>query len=348
MNYFALITCGVVLGGTLPGFARQEPTATLKEGVIHFCPGDLRDGVVAPIQVSGKPLWVTATRKGGKTRQITLRSRLGGRGARPSTIKLAYPFGEASATWNIIGKREGDILTFTIPWNASLIGDIMDVNEGEERTDAARRKLGLSDPDSSLPILYLSGDSISLGYWPYLEAELFDTANLYYQRELKKDMPEVKLVNNGLANLAHRVLQQAYGNKNFKPEYWLVNFGLHMIQAYGRNLPGYRKWVQVFIDDAKKKGAKLIFVNTTPYGHSFRPVQNRTIVQFNGIMKELADKNNIPVIDLHALSLDATRKFGEKETYEDGVHFKRPVIKMQAAYIAKRFREIIKNPAYWR
>ena len=317
------------------------PQVAVKDGVITFFPGSPESGVIPQEQIEGKKLWVDAVRRDGKTRQIRITSYVGKPGIR-IPIKFRYPFGDASATWNMDVRREGDIVSVMVPWNGTLIGDLMDVNEGEESTAAARKKLGLTEPDSKLPVMYSSGDSISMGLWPHLEAELFDKVNVYYQRELAKDIPNVGLKNNGHAHLAYGVLQKAYTNENFKPDCWLVNFGLHMINSHHNKLPAYGEWVEKFIAYAKEKNVKLIFVNTTPYQQSFRPKQNLTIIKFNDLMKNAAEKANVPVIDLHACTLEAVKELGDKNVYMDGVHFHDEVRKRQAAYIAERVREIVK------
>ncbi len=298
--------------------------------------------MIAHEQIEDKKLWVGAIRRNNKTRQIRITSYIGQSGTK-TLVKFHYPFGDASATWNMDVQRADDVVSLMLPWNGTLIGDIMDVNESEDLTTATRKRLGITEPDSKLPVLYSSGDSISMGYWPYLEAELHDQVNVYYQRELAKDMPNVNLRNNGHAHLAHGVLQTAYTNNQFKPDYLLVNFGLHMINTHKDKLEAYDEWVKKFIAYAKEKKTKLIWVTTTPYQQSFRPTQNLTIIQFNDIVKKAARVHNVPVIDLHACTLETVEALGDKKVYVDGVHFRDNVKKRQAAYIANRVRKIVKG-----
>lgn len=309
---------------------------------MHLFPSQCKEGVITRFPFPGKQIWISAFRRNGKTIQVSIYSHHGEHGNKEKQeIKFAYPFGADSATWNYPIERDGDIVTLQFPWHRSLIGEIMDVNEGADKADATRKKLGVIDPMSkNLPVIYSSGDSISLGYWPYLESELWKEANVYYQRELAKDMPNIALVNNGHANLAYGVLQAAYKNEDFKPDYLMVNFGLHMIGGYSKNLPGYREWVEKFIAFAKEKKVKLIFVNTTPYQQSYRPEQNRTIIKFNEVVKAAAEKNNVSVIDLHTCVIEAVRELGDIKVYTDGCHFTDEMKNKQAKFIAKRVREI--------
>jgi lysophospholipase L1-like esterase len=337
-----ILICLLAMTGVYAAELTATTNITFKDEILHIFPDNPESGVIAREQIGDQDLWVGAVRRNGKTRQIRITSYVGGRETRKHTLlKVRYPFGGASATWNMDVKREGDLVSVMIPWNGTLIGDIMDVNEGEDSTADARKKLGLTEPDSKLPVMYSSGDSISMGYWPYLEAELHDRVNVYYQRELAKDIPKIGLRNNGHAHLAYGVLQNAYKNEDFKPDYWLLNFGLHMINTHQNKLPAYGEWVDKFIAYAKEKKVKLIFVNTTPYQQSFRPKQNLTIIKFNELMKMAAEKHDVPVVDLYVCTLAAVKELGDKKAYTDGVHFTEDAKKRQSAYIAKRVREII-------
>lgn len=317
---------------------------TIENGVIHCFPNGEKDCVIAHYQIDGKKLWVDAIRRDGKTRQVRITSYVGQQGTK-TPVKLFWPeIADGTITWNMPVQRQGDIVSLMLPWNGVLIGDLMDVNEGLTATDKLRKQLGIaSGADRRLPILYSSGDSISLGYWPYLEAELNNEVNVYYQQELAKDIPQVNLRNNGHASLAYGVLETAFKNERFKPEYCLMNCGLHMIATHQNKVAEYGEWIEKLDDLIKKHNAKLIWVLTTPYAQSFRPQQNLVIIKFNETAKAIATKRGIPVVDLHACTLDAVKDLGEKNVYEDGVHFKDEVKKRQAAFIAARVREIIKE-----
>jgi lysophospholipase L1-like esterase len=313
---------------------------TIKDGVIEFFGDNPKDALIAREQIGEKELWGGGVRRDGKTRQIRITSYVGGRHT-STPILLRYPFGAASATWNMPVERKSDVVSAMLPWNGTLIGDIIDVNEGVAEAEKARERLGTTAGAApNLPVLYSSGDSISMGYWPNLEVELHDTVNVYYQRELAKDMPNIRLTNNGHAHLAFGVLQTAYKNEQFEPNYILINFGLHMIQTHHRRMPEYGEWVTKVADVAKQHKATMIWVTTTPYQQSFRPQQNLTIVEFNRVAKQIAAKHGIPVIDLHARTVELVKELGDKAVYTDGVHFTEATKKKQAAFIATRVREI--------
>ena len=320
----------------------QTNHVTIEEGVVHCFADGVKDGVIAHHQLDGQKLWVDAIRRGGKTRQVRVTSYVGQAGTL-TPVKLFCPeSGDATITWNMPVKREGDIVSLMLGWNGVLIGDLMDVNEGGDATAAIRKKLGVgSGADGNLPVLYSSGDSISLCYWPYLEAELNNVANVYYQQEVAKDIPAIHLQNNGHARLAYGVLETAYKDDRFKPKYILMNFGLHMIATHGGKVAEYGQWIERMDDLAKQHNAQLLWVTTTPYEQAFRPAQNLVILKFNATAQAIAAKRGIPVVDLHACTLAAVKELGDKKVYEDGVHFTDEVRKRQAAFIATRVREII-------
>jgi lysophospholipase L1-like esterase len=334
----SLSVAGVVLAKD------QTNDVTVTDGVIRFFPAEPENGVIARCQIADQELWVGAARRDSKTRQVRIHSRQGGRGT-SSKITFFYPFGTDSATWNMDIVREGDVVTATIPWNATLLGERMDVNEGSEAADAARDRLGVLGPVSeNLPVIYSSGDSISLGYWPYLEGELWEEANVYYQRELWKDISEASSSNNGHAHLAHASLLKAYENEAFQPDYLMINFGLHMIATYQNKQEEYADWVQKFEELANTQNTQLVWVNTTPYG-SFRTPQNVIIGQFNALVSSIAEENGTPVIDLHAFVTEVVEELGEENVYTDGVHFTEEIKERQAEFIANRIREIRKTLA---
>jgi len=324
--------------------AEKRQEVKVVDGVVQFFPGEPKDAVIGRYQLPGAQVWVGAVRRNGKTRQIQIHSRHGRRGTKAKKqIRFLYPFGTDSATWNMNTKRDGDIVSVNIPWNGTFLGERMDASAGGKKAAGVRRKLGVTGPASEdLSVVYSSGDSISLGYWPYLEGELWKEVNVYYQRELWKDLPSVRSHNNGHAHQAHASLQVAYKSKDFKPDYVMVNFGLHMIATHGKKQEAYGQWVQKFIELAKTHDARFIWVTTTPYA-SFRARQNVTIERFNAIASKIAKQNEVPVIDLHGCVKELVKKLGEKNVYMDGVHFTEDMKKKQAEFVAERIREIART-----
>ena len=325
--------------------AEDKPNVKIVDGVIHVFPGQPKDAMIARYQIPGEQIWVGAVRRNGKTRQVRIHSRHGGRGTKTKKhIRIFYPFGTDSATWNMDVKRDGDVVSADMSWNATFLGERMDVDEGADQAVSMRAKLGVTGPVcKNLPVLYSSGDSISLGCWPYLEGELWKEVHVYYQRELWKDIPAARSPNNGHAHNAYRCLQTAYKSEAFRPDYMMVNVGLHMLSTHTNKQEEYGQWVQNFVDLSNEHNARLIWVTTTtPYG-SFRAKQNLTIGQFNALASKIAKENKVPVIDLHACVTELVKELGERKVYTDGVHFTEDIKKQQAEFMAQRIREIIET-----
>ena len=335
---------------TQPNPAKPKPAATkpaavhakMVDGTLVLFPTNPSDAILVRYKLPGLDAWVSATRTGGKTHQVRIYSRV----RKKATITFRYPFGDQSATWNRPVTRKGDLVSVTLGWHQILIGELMDVDEGADAADATRRKLGTtSKADANLPIVYYSGDSISLGNWPWVEAALWNQANLYYQREVWEHIPAARSKNNGHAHMAYSSLLKAYKDKNFQPDYLMVNFGLHMVNPYSKRQEQYGPCVQKFVDLAKAKGAKLIWVTTTPYASKSK-AKNPIIENFNAQAIAIAKKHNIPVIDLYTFIQAQVKAKGEANVYPpDGVHFTEATKKAMGAFMAKRVREILKLPA---
>lgn len=314
-----------------------------KGGIIHFFPENQKEAKLSRFQFPGKQLWMDATRIDGKTQQIRITAYDVSRKVR-TLVKFKYPFGDASVTWNMEVDREGDIVSVLInPWNGTLIGERMDANEGGDESEIVRKKLGTTGAAlTGLPLLYSSGNSISLGYWPYLEGELWRDVNVYYQRELWKDMPETRSPNNGIAHNAYESLEKAYKNELFKPDYILINFGLHMVNGHHDNMEGYGVWVQKFIDVAKAHNAKLIWVTTTPYA-LFREDKNSTVRKFNETATKIIHENNMYVVDLYSCITNLIKERNEWNVYEDGVHFREDIKSRQGEFLAQQILKIVEK-----
>jgi hypothetical protein len=335
---FLLIWCFSTWSQDLEKLVSINPV----DGVVHFFPDNQKDAKLTRYQYPGKQVWMDALRIDGKTRQIRITALPESREVN-TLVKFEYPFGTDSVTWNMKVNREGNIVSAVIPWNAILIGERMDANEGGTESEALRKKLGTSGAAlCGLPLLYSSGNSISLGYWPYLEAELWRDVNVYFQRELWKDMPETSSPNNGLANNAYASLDKAYKNGNFKPDYILINFGLHMIDGYQNNLEGYGEWVQKFINMSKAHNAKLIWVTTTPYA-LFREDKNETVRKFNEIATRIVSENNMYVADLYTCVINLIKERNEWNVYEDGVHYREEIKAIQGKFLAQCILKITGN-----
>jgi lysophospholipase L1-like esterase len=199
--------------------------------------------------------------------------------------------------------------------------------------------------DFPLPELFLVGDSISGHYKPYLGKYLAG----YVQLETRKDNQQAQSnldipggANTGDSRMALSFLQGKLKDDSFKPDYILMNCGLHdikrnpvtnKIQVSGQE---YRENLEAIVQLLHEKHIRLIWIRTTPVVDSIHNAKQRAFQRFAedvGIYNKIADevclKFNIPEIDLFAFS----ERLGI-EQFIDHVHYREPARDLQAAYIA--------------
>jgi acyl-CoA thioesterase-1 len=151
----------------------------------------------------------------------------------------------------------------------------------------------------SLPRVLIVGDSISIGYTPFVEKQLA-----------------------GKAVVAHNPANAGTsGNGVFMMDSWLdakqgkwdvihFNFGLHdlkrMSDGQRQVEPAqYERYLRLFVERLKKTGAKLVFATTTPVpeGKVSPPRVPADVTAYNEIAVRVMKENNIAVDDLYSLAL---------------------------------------------
>ncbi len=151
-----------------------------------------------------------------------------------------------------------------------------------------------------LPRVLIVGDSISIGYTPFVEKMLA-----------------------GKAVVAHNPANAGTsGNGVFQMESWLdpkqgkwdvihFNFGLHdlkrMSDGERQVAPAqYERYLRLFITRLKATGAKLVFATTTPVpeGKLNPPRVPADVPIYNEVALRVMKENGIPVNDLYSLALE--------------------------------------------
>jgi lysophospholipase L1-like esterase len=200
--------------------------------------------------------------------------------------------------------------------------------------------------ETSLRQLFVVGDSISIQYGPYLEGYLEGV--LQYDRKSDDGgAPAGTGVyegpNGGDSRSVAGYLESRARDDSFKPDYLLVNCGLHDIRrTLGEDLayqvsPGdYRENLEKIYTVSRKIGAQLIWVRTTYLVDSNH---NRPDMEFhryaadqekyNLIADEFFKSMDVPILDLNGF----TRTLGEN-IFVDHVHFNEEVQALQGAFIA--------------
>jgi len=211
--------------------------------------------------------------------------------------------------------------------------------------------------ETSLRQLFVVGDSISIQYGPYLEGYLGGV--LQYDRKSDDGgAPAGAGVyegpNGGDSRSVAGYLESRARDDSFKPDYLLVNCGLHDIRrklgedlAYQVSPGDYRENLKRIYTASRKIGAQLIWVRTTLVVDS---IHNRPDMEFhryatdqekyNLIADEFFKGTDVPMLDLDGF----TRKLGE-DTFVDHVHFSQEVRALQGAFIAGYISRHIQEPS---
>jgi len=202
-------------------------------------------------------------------------------------------------------------------------------------------QLTQADLNKNLPRIFSCGDSISVGYAQSLRFTLKDQAICIHRLDIPRLFPDIKNLP-PYSGLAYSLIDWSkiiLDSKNIKPDYLLLNCGLHDIhRGKAKDKPAqYQKDLQQIIDLAKKHNTQLIWVQTTPKKPSHP--QNPTIAKFNTLSKKICTAANIPVIDLHNFTLHMLKQHGQTKIYnKDGVHFTPFMQQAQGKFIAKKIK----------
>ena len=195
-----------------------------------------------------------------------------------------------------------------------------------------------------LPQLFVSGDSISVGYAPALKLALKSRMNCVHRRDLPTQFPAIArqgLVTHysgagpSVISLTTAVLKAP----DYKPNVFLLNFGLHDVDGGGQR---YEKTLAALITLAKQHQVTLVWVQTTSKANG-RP-ENTPIQEFNKIAARLMAAAHVPVIDLNAFSTQLIAQNGLAMILRtDHVHFTTFASEAQGRFIAVELMKILEG-----
>lgn len=195
-----------------------------------------------------------------------------------------------------------------------------------------------------LPKIFLIGDSISIHYSPYLEMYLKEKA--VFDRKKDNGLAEKNLdipqgANGGDSRMVLSYLKIKVNEPDFKPDYLLLNCGLHDIKReilthkIQVSEEEYQQNLETIVKLLKRKSIQMIWIRTTAVIDSIHNANQRSfhryaadLLRYNQIADEVCLKNKIPVINLYSF----TENLGS-DRYIDHVHYKEPVRALQAAFI---------------
>lgn len=194
--------------------------------------------------------------------------------------------------------------------------------------------------------IYIIGDSISIGYGPFLKQYLAGTAIEYSRKEgeaealLNLDKPQG--ANGGDSSMVLAFLKGLAKTAGIKADLMLVNCGLHDMRrapetrVFQVPIGQYEQNLRAIIAVAQEMKTALAWIRTTPCDEN---VHNRPGMKFLRFAADCAAYNaaadrvmqaaGVPLIDLFTF----TKNLGT-DLFRDHVHFHEHVCQKQAAFIA--------------
>jgi len=182
-------------------------------------------------------------------------------------------------------------------------------------------------PASDLQRILIIGDSISIGYTPFVKKLLDGKAIIEHNEGNAAD------TKTGVAKLDAWLGDGKWDVIHF-------NFGLHDIKIGKDNehqvpIEQYEKNLRSLVARLKKTNAKLIWASTTPVpeGPLNPPRKVEDVPAYNAVAKKIMEENGIPVDDLYALVLPQEAQI----QLPKNVHFKdyKPLAQQVADSIMK-------------
>jgi acyl-CoA thioesterase-1 len=209
--------------------------------------------------------------------------------------------------------------------------------------------LAADDPSKSeKPRVLILGDSISIGYTPFVKEMLKGEAEVVRPTRANGRAENCSGTTLGVKEI-DRWLKIDGGN-------WDVihfNFGLHDLKrqkpdgtasddpndAHQADLATYEKNLREIVKHLKATKAKLIFATTTPVPKNVSPHRDpEDVVRYNDVARKIAKENDIAIDDLYAF---AKPKLSEIQRPEN-VHFTEEGSKELAKQVAASIRRALK------
>ncbi len=164
------------------------------------------------------------------------------------------------------------------------------------------------------PKVLIIGDSISIGYFPFVKEALKDKADVTH------NAGNAQATEKGLTELYKWLSSGHWDIIQFNWGLWDIAYRSPESKVQGNrdkqngtittSPEQYRKNLEALVARLKKTGAKLIFVTTTyvPKEEAGRFTGDE--IKYNTIALEVMKQNNIKVNDLYKTSVEVHQKFG--------------------------------------
>jgi lysophospholipase L1-like esterase len=188
--------------------------------------------------------------------------------------------------------------------------------------------------------ILIIGDSISIGYFPFVKEALADEADVVHNKgNAQHTGTGLKNINNWIGQEKWDIIQFNWGlwDLCYRPEIKGTELRDKINGKLTTTPEQYRQNLQELVDILKKTNAKLVFVTTTyvPENETGRFAKDAQV--YNAIAKDVMKKNGIPVNDIFKRSKKVHKKYAAAP---DDVHYTkegyRELAKCITAFLEKR------------
>lgn len=205
--------------------------------------------------------------------------------------------------------------------------------------------------------IFVMGDSISIGYGPFLKEALPES--IHYDRlsgkeEALKNLDIPVGGNGGDSKRVLSLLKSFHDGGDFHVDLLMINCGLHDIKQddVTKELQvspeEYRSNVKAIFSVAQELASHVVWMTTTPIDdarHAERRCgfgrQQAHIATYNRIASQVVAESGVSEIPL----ADYTQSLGRPdELYRDGVHFEDPIAEKQGRYLAEWVNSFFSGP----
>ena len=214
----------------------------------------------------------------------------------------------------------------------------------------------LTYTNQNLPNVLIIGDSISIGYTPFVKELLEGKANVV-RPMLENGNPEnCEGTTKGVKNTDRWLLDSGAGNTPYQWDIIHFNFGLHDLKHVdpltGENsndpqhplqadLKQYKKNLEIIVEKLKASGATLIFGTTTPYPDKVGgPLRDPGMAaKYNKAAVKIMNRNGILIDDLYVFMVPRMKELQQPEN----VHFTQEGYQALARKVAERITEALRQ-----
>lgn len=149
---------------------------------------------------------------------------------------------------------------------------------------------------------------------------------------------------NNLYKVAHGMDRFDTAVLSYHPDWVTINFGINDSWQYDSKkgvscipINKYQQNLTFFIENIRREGGKVILITPNPLGDKYRGFHKRRLKKYMKVTRQLARKENIPLIDTWKLFSDFVHKMNEgiDSLLLDGMHPNDTGHKLIANAIAK-------------